>query len=310
MKERFEGEDNKRRLVDALNAQKLCAGAPTALGSDLADAVELVEVQPGEVIIHEGAGDDDLFFILAGKFSIHVKEQEIAVRTVGDCVGEMSAIESSLPRSATVVATELSVVAKLSEPKFNQIADAHNIMWRNISKVLAKRLHQRNNLVAQPNKHPKLFIISSVEALPIAYEIQASLKHDCLPVVWPDGVFFASGFPLEALEKAVDESDFAVAIAQPDDTATSRGVEGKVARDNVIFELGLFMGRLGRRRTILFQPAGQELRLPTDLKGLTAVSYQTGETKDMPAHIAAACHEVRKVIKELGVRKLIYGNQG
>lgn len=303
MKERFEGTDGKRRLLAALQSQKVCSADAAAIGAALAEVAEVREVKAGEAIIDEGAHDNDVFFILAGAFSILVKGHLVATRAVNDCVGEMSAIDPSLPRSASVVANETSVVAKVTEPEFIRIADAHPKLWRSLSTELAKRLNQRNTLVTQPNDKPRLFIISSKEALAIARDIQAILEHDVLVQIWTDGVFFASGYALEALEAAVDQSDFAIAIAQPDDTSTSRGVESKIARDNVIFELGLFMGKLGRRRTILFQPQGQELKLPSDLQGLTAVTYKVGDPKDMPSLLGAPCTQVRKLIQEFGVRK-------
>ena len=306
MKERFEGPENRQKLIDAITVQKLIAGAPEAAVA-VADIGELVELNAGGDLIHEGAGDDDAYFILVGEFSIIVKGQTLATRGVGDCVGEMSAIDSSLPRSATVRSDGLSVVLKVTRNNFNAIADDHPTIWKKISKELTKRLHQRNRLLTGPNETPRVFIISSKEALPIAQELQAILHHVAVPVAWTDGIFFASGYALEALEQEVDKSDFAIAIAQPDDTAISRGATSNIIRDNVIFELGLFMGRLGRRRTILFQPAGRELRLPSDLQGLMAVSYTLGDPKDRTSHISAASHEIRKLIENLGVRKSRYG---
>ena len=161
---------------------------------------------------------------------------------------------------------------------------------------------QRNSLVRCSNERPVLFVISSKEALPIAQEIQLALSHDMLVVVWPDGVFFASGYPLEALEAALADADFALAIAQPDDVVTSRGEDQPAPRDNVVFELGFFMGHLGRRRTLLLQPAVQPLKLPSDLQGLTAINYRVGEKKHLAALLGPACHEIRKAVEQLGVR--------
>ncbi len=46
-----------------------------------------------------------------------------------------------------------------------------------------------------------------------------------------------------------------------------------VPRDNVIFESGMFMGKLGRRRTFLVCDVDDKIKLPSDLKGLTCVTY-------------------------------------
>lgn len=266
MKERF---NNKRLLTAALQSQKVCGGLEE-IAIDLADRVELKELAPGDILITQGKADTDIYFILVGTFTILVNGRKVNTRSVNDHVGEMSAVDPSLPRSATVVADTPSVVAKISEETLTGMATKFGIIWRNLARELAKRLHQRNNLITAPNDRPKLFIMSSKEALPIAQEVQAILDHDMSVQVWTDGVFFASSYALEALERAVENVDFAVAIAQGDDVLISRKRKSAAPRDNVIFELGMFMGHLGRARTILFQPEGKHLKLPSDLNGLTA----------------------------------------
>ena len=85
----------------------------------------------------------------------------------------------------------------------------------------------------------------------MARAIQNAFEHDPYTVtVWTDGVFVASRYPVESLEKELDESDFGIAIASPDDTVESRGKSVATARDNVVFEIGLFIGRLGRTRSL------------------------------------------------------------
>jgi len=145
--------------------------------------------------------------------------------------------------------------------------------------------------------------MSSTEALDIAREVQSNFAHDSFSVViWTDGVFKASSYAIESLEKAVDDADFAIAIAQPDDLTNTRGQAKPVPRDNVIFELGFFIGRLGRKRTLLLEPRGEEVKLPTDLSGLMTISYRYGDPKDLPSLLGPACNRVRKIISDLGPR--------
>ena len=70
-------------------------------------------------------------------------------------------------------------------------------------------------------------------------------------------------------------------------------------RDNVIFELGLFIGRIGRRRSFLVEPRGEEAKLPSDLSGITSITYKY-DRKDLAAALGPACKRVRDIIKELG----------
>jgi len=233
-----------------------------------------------------------------------VKGNEIATRKAGQHVGEMAAIEPAQKRSATVVAHDTLVALKVKSADFSSIGKDYPQIWLPIARELSRRLLQRNDLISPPNEYPKLFIISSAEALTIAREIQAQLEHDVFSTVWSQGVFFAGGYPLEALEKAVSESDFAVAIAQPDDIVETRGEKHATLRDNVLFELGLFMGKLTRHRAILVHPRVAGLKLPSDLHGLTLASFAQGQPNELPARLGPACNQIRKLIKDLGVRTL------
>src|SRR5215813_11054029 len=121
---------------------------------------------------------------------------------------------------------------------------------------------------------PAVFIGSSTEGLDVAREIELQLQADALTTIWKDGVFRPGSATLESLMNALDQFDFAVVILSPDDTVDVRGQSYVSPRDNVLFELGLFMGRLGRSRTFIVHEAEANLKLPSDLAGITASPYR------------------------------------
>lgn len=303
MKERFEG-DGSNNLVEALQRQDFVAGSAEIANALIAEG-KLEEFAQGDVLITEGAEDSDVFFLVSGTVGVVVKLNQIATRRAGETVGEMSATEPSLKRSASIIALETVVALRVPSPAFGRIGTEHH-KWLPVARTLARRLYQRNELIRAPNESPKLFIISSSEAKPIADEIQTALSHDVFCRIWTDGVFFAGGYPLDALEKAVDESDFAIAVCEPDDIVESRGTRSPTIRDNVLFELGLFMGRLSRARAFLIHPRIKDLKLPSDVQGLTLLSYQPpSKPEDLAAALGPACTAVRKAVRLLGVRKVL-----
>ena len=103
---------------------------------------------------------------------------------------------------------------------------------------------------------PSVFIGSSSEGLDVAREVEMHLQTDALTTIWKDGVFGLGSGTLEALMNALDQFDFAIMVLSPDDLLESRGTSYSSPRDNVIFELGLFMGRLGRGRNFHCQRTG------------------------------------------------------
>jgi hypothetical protein len=120
---------------------------------------------------------------------------------------------------------------------------------------------------------PKVFIGSSSEGLEVAYALQSNLENHGEITVWTQDVFRPSEFVLESLLKQLDTADIGIFVFSPDDTVVIRGVEHPAVRDNVIFEVGLYVGRLGRDRSFIVFPRGSNPRLPSDLLGVTVLNY-------------------------------------
>jgi CRP/FNR family cyclic AMP-dependent transcriptional regulator len=299
MKNRFAGDSGRQALVDTLKDQKMVAGN-AELADDIAKIGDLIEVKTGTAIITQGGEDSDVYLIVAGSFNIVVNGRVVAGRFPNDHVGEMAAVQHTQRRSATVVAREDSVVVKFTGVQLAELGQKHPEIWRRFAKELARRLEQRNALVTAVSDKIRVFIISSAEALEIARTIQNAFDHDPFSVtVWTDGVFQASYYAVESLERALDQSDVAIAVAEPDDVTESRGKRVGTPRDNVIFELGFFMGRLGRHRSLLVEPRGEEIKLPSDLAGINTITYKY-DGKNLAVSLATACNKLRDIIRDLG----------
>lgn len=303
LKQRFEGQDGHRRLIQAVKAQRLVEH-DEKLANALINAGELVSFTPGEQLIVQGDIDNDAYFIIEGTVCILVNERQIASRGARESVGEMALIDPSARRSATVAAQSPVTVLRVSEPDFKSMTSENAQVWQTLAILIAERLRQRNQFHRNPNDIPVLFIGSSVEGLSFAQEIQLGLKHDKIRVrPWSmPGVFGPGGVAVDVLIEEVHRSDFAAFVFAPDDQIFSRGKESEAPRDNVIFELGLFMGKLERNRSFIIKEQHAEIKIPTDLLGVTPITYLAEPEENLSASAATVCTELRKAIESLGVR--------
>lgn len=300
MKQRFMGPSGMRELVETLMQQRIVTGNEK-LAQRLSECVEVLDVEPGESIIEQEDETTDIFFILTGEFEICVNHKPIARRAERECVGEMAAINAQR-RSATVRALVKSTVAKLSGELFVEFADQFPSVYRFVAKDLARRLIERNRLIPQVRDKPRVFVICSIEALAIGRALVSAFEHDDFDMrLWTDGVFKVTNYTLDDLEAELDRSDFAIAIAHPDDKVEWREEDWPAPRDNVVLELGIFMGRLGRKRAILMEPRGQKVKLPSDIAGITTVSYKLADRADLASALAPATIKIRDHILDMGV---------
>jgi hypothetical protein len=147
---------------------------------------------------------------------------------------------------------------------------------------------------------PTLFIGSSSESLDVAYAAQRNLEDVAEVVVWTQGVFELTKSHLESLLDNLEDTDFGLFIFGPDDLARIRGTEMRIARDNVVFELGLFIGRLGRERSFILMPkAVSDFHLPTDLLGSGTATFEPPSRSDhLQAALGPACHDIRTAIRK------------
>lgn len=95
-------------------------------------------------------------------------------------------------------------------------------------------------------------------------------------------------------------------VFTPDDPTESRGADSLAPRDNVVLEMGMFIGRFaGRERAWMLRPdkmpAGKPpLKVPSDLLGMKALVYHAD--REIEQAMGPACTDIRKAVKRLGPR--------
>lgn len=148
---------------------------------------------------------------------------------------------------------------------------------------------------------PSLFIGSSEEGIDLARSVRAALEADAEVTLWKDGFFRPGSTYIDSLINSLPRFDFAILVLRPEDLVVSRDAGTFGPRDNVIFELGLFMGRFGKERTFMLHQANTPIKLPSDLAGVAAATYQwPREDNDYRNAVGGACDSIRKIIGDLG----------
>jgi hypothetical protein len=141
---------------------------------------------------------------------------------------------------------------------------------------------------------PQIFIGSSGNGLDIAEMVKKQFQAIGDTYLWSQGdLWEPNESTFDNLLRMTGYFDFGVFVATQDDlTLTSKGEYGFEARDNVILEMTLFVGALGKKKSFLLIEKGVDK--PTDFGGI----YMPEFTKDNVTSITQACTEVSSRIIE------------
>lgn len=151
-----------------------------------------------------------------------------------------------------------------------------------------------------------VFVASSSEQIATAEGIARALSGtpELDVQVWNKGVFDFSASYMESLEKVMEQADFAVVVLTADDRADVRGEAVQLPRDNVNFELGLFVGGLGRERCFFFIDGASRTRIASDLSGIEPVTFYPAVSNQPPGKptLEAQGEKVRARMLTMGAR--------
>lgn len=160
-------------------------------------------------------------------------------------------------------------------------------------------------------KHLNVFIGSSAEAINIANGIFENLERHITPNPWYSDTFGINEYTMDSLEKELNNNDFAIFIFSPDDVAIIRDKTVFITRDNTIFEMGLFYGKLGKERVFAIVPNTikheiqvednkviSDFHILSDFSGIT-LAYYDNERKDnkFSSITLTACNKILNLMK-------------
>jgi NTE family protein len=127
-------------LARALGSAGL-AGIGETETRDFANALEPCSFQAGEVLIREGATDDSLYILTSGRARVEAQGKLLNHLGPGETAGELALLTGD-PRSATVIAVEPTVCAKLSRPEFERLSRVHPEAAERMREKMRRRLRK------------------------------------------------------------------------------------------------------------------------------------------------------------------------
>src|SRR3954452_2446112 len=110
----------------------------------LAPIAEQLTLQRGDVLMRQGEPSEALYFVLSGRFTVHIDGTADPVAEIGQgqSVGEIGFF-AGLPRNATVVALRDSTVLMVTRERFATIGATSPGMRDAVILSLARRLADR-----------------------------------------------------------------------------------------------------------------------------------------------------------------------
>ncbi|WP_421794666.1 TIR domain-containing protein [Haliscomenobacter sp.] len=141
---------------------------------------------------------------------------------------------------------------------------------------------------------PNVFIGSSAEGLPVARLVKKYLADFAECNVWDEDIFEFNKSYFETLMELLSFYDYGILIGTADDLVVSREVTTQETRDNVLFEFGLFMGRLGKNKVFFMKEKGA--KTPSDLSGI-ALPVFSREGDNLEQQIKERCEQIVKQIR-------------
>jgi hypothetical protein len=163
-------------------------------------------------------------------------------------------------------------------------------------------------LKQETRQKPQIFLGSAKESLEDLYALQTALAHGADMLAWSAHDARPKDFDnfLDRLIGFAQSVDAAVFLADATDFLKKRHRVFDVCRDNVMFEIALFVGVLGKDRVFIVVPDGTPLGWPSDISTLSPKCYSRPgdkKTKNYKAMLQTAMQPIAQEILEQVARR-------
>ncbi|MCT0198328.1 cyclic nucleotide-binding domain-containing protein [Synechococcus sp. CS-1325] len=125
--------------VLVLSGVDIFSDAPDAVLVQLANGVEEVHLQPGDVLFRQGDRGTSMYVIVSGLVRVHIGDQTVVELGEREIVGELAALDPE-PRSASVSALEPTLLYRIDQEMLAALMVDHPEIVRGVIRELAKRL--------------------------------------------------------------------------------------------------------------------------------------------------------------------------
>lgn len=113
----------------------------------VAKLVDQVQLSAGATLMTAGSTGREAFVVVEGEASVAVDGVVISTVGPGAALGEMSLLDPTLTRSATVTATSDMQLLVIGPREFDALISEHPAVLRGIAAELARRLHSADTRI-------------------------------------------------------------------------------------------------------------------------------------------------------------------
>lgn len=137
--ERHPDMKHKDTKLSALHRLPLFARCTTKELEQIAALGDMVTVPPARALLREGGRPDEAYVVVSGEAVVSRAENEIARVGAGELLGEISVIDRSPTRTATVTAATEMELLVFTPRAFSSMLEAHPEVKAHVTSTSAER---------------------------------------------------------------------------------------------------------------------------------------------------------------------------